>query len=131
MNNNYKKKYKDLFNLDSGVIELKYNNFLIEKNNVIFDNNNSLILVYAPWCKHCQIFAEVWSQLAIHYRNKFNLYSINSEDIDNKNDYIISKLKPNNYPILYKVDKNGKLIIFENELNLNDITYYISLKISN
>ena len=128
MNSN---KYKDIYYIDSGVEELKYSDFKINKKKIILkkknNNLNGLVIVYAPWCKHCKEIVDTWSELAIENMYRFYIASINSEDLKNKNDHITSKLKVIEYPTLFSIKKSGLLTKYVGSISRDDIQYHISI----
>ena len=128
----YKKRYEDIFNINSGVKELKYDDFIYIDKKLYYKNKNNnygFILVYAPWCEHCLKIALMWSELAIQFKYKFDIYALNSEDIKNKNDHIVAKLNVKKYPTLFIINNKSKVVAYKYNVNLNDIIFYISLKI--
>lgn len=123
---------EDLYSQYSGVIELKTNDFKIEKKKVTVINNNytdknGLIIFYAPWCEHCQSIVEIWSEFAIYFKHKFIIGAVNCED---PNAYgIRDKLRISVYPTIYYVSKNGNLTKYKGEKEKDEIMEYICTKI--
>lgn len=106
---------------------------MYEKSNVIeltgkdFTNNkvrktkdlSGLLIVYAPWCIHCLNVSETYKELSNLFINKFNFYSLNSEDKLNLK--IIDKLDVKFYPSFYLVNKNGNISEIKTEINKNKL----------
>ena len=126
-------KYDDIYKEYSGVIELKYKDFKIINKKIYITNKNfieknkGLIVFYAPWCKHCNIMGDDYSELAIVYKNIFPLGAVNIEDINNNNDLLSSAAKIKTYPTIKKIGKNGLLQNYDTKFNKDNIVYYISI----
>jgi thiol-disulfide isomerase/thioredoxin len=127
--NNYENKFKDLYDLDSGIIELKYNDF-IKKNNDYYTKKNikeGLLIFYAPWCKHCITLSKDLKNLVSDYVNKFFIGVVNVEDLNNKNDILSNIFNIKSYPT-YFIIKNNKIKKTNNYFkNIDDINFYILL----
>ena len=127
--NNYENKFKDLYELDSGIIELKYNDFIKKKNHYYTKKNikEGLLIFYAPWCSHCLKLSNDLKKLISDYINKFFIGVVNVEDLNNKNDILSNNFNIKSYPT-YFIIKNNKIIIPNNHFkNIDDINFYILL----
>ena len=126
--NNYESKFKDLYEIDSGVLELKYNDFIEKNKNYYLKGKNikeGIIIFYAPWCNHCKKMSNELKNLVSDYTNIFFIGVVNSEDITNKNDILSSIFKIKEYPT-YFIIKNNKIIKLKEQFkNLDDINFYI------
>jgi thiol-disulfide isomerase/thioredoxin len=133
--NNYKDKFQNLYTHDSGIIELKYSDFIFKNRNKIFylkndinNINNGIIMVYAPWCKHCKSIADEFSKMSYDYMNIFYLGVINAEDLKNKNDILANKLGVSEYPKFFKLSNKIEVKFIEYDFkSIDDIKFYISL----
>lgn len=122
-------KYKDLYELDSGITELKYNDFIKKNNsyNLKKNVNNGLLIFYAPWCSHCKVLSTELKKIANDYINKFYIGVINIEDIVNKNDILSNSFNIKQYPTYFEI-KNGKIKKINTLFNdISDINFYILL----
>lgn len=126
-------KYNNIYGKYDKVIELKYKDFkfnnkdLIIKNKIFF-KNNSLIIFYAPWCKYCKKLYDDISELSITNHNKFNIGSVNINDIKNNNHLLSNFLNITSIPCAYII-KNKKLIKYNKVINYENIFYYINMNI--
>ena len=128
--NNYENKFKDLYDLDSGIVELKYNDFVKEEKDYYIKNKNikeGLLIFYAPWCVHCKKQSQELKNLINDYINKFFIGVVNVEDLKNKNDRLASIFKIKQFPT-YFIIKNNKIIKLKDQFkNLDEINFYILL----
>lgn len=123
----------DFYPKSSPVKELKYKDFkYINKKPVITNKNfkgkTGLLLVYAPWCKHCKGFTELWNDLAQQYNYLFPMGALNAEDIHNQNHQISSDLSVKFYPTIFVVSKNGRLTKYKYDETRDELTYFINSK---
>ena len=103
---------------NTNVIELVGKNF--EKNKIKNTNDRSGILnVYAPWCIHCIKVSEMYKELSNLFLNKFNFYSLNSEN--KQNFKTIDKLNVKFFPSFYLVDKQGNIKEIKTEISKNKL----------
>ena len=133
MENKKKSYYNNIYNKGDFVKELKYKDFNIKKNNVFvkdkkFIDNKSLIIFYAPWCFHCNKIYDDVRELSISNLNKFKIAAVNINDNKNKN-YLLSEiLNIKTIPTAYII-KNKKLIKFNNDVNFENLFFYINMNI--
>lgn len=123
----------NLYDDNSGVIEL-YNKDFIKKGNKFkilnknFKNQKGLIIIYAPWCKHCISMAPMMSEIAKIFQNRFKIGSINAENTYMKNDDLRIDMKIKQYPTLKYVSKSGILTNYTGEYDVNDLIHFICKK---
>ncbi len=125
--------YKNIYGIDDKVSELKCRDFLIKKDELFIKNkefldNKSLIIFYAPWCKHCNKMYDDIRELSITNLYKFKIGSVNINDIENKNYILSDTLKIKHIPSIYII-KNKKLVSFNKEATFENIFYYINMNI--
>ncbi len=125
--------YKNIYGIDDKVSELKCRDFLIKKDELFIKNkefldNKSLIIFYAPWCKHCNKMYDDIRELSITNLYKFKIGSVNINDIENKNYILSDTLKIKHIPSIYII-KNKKLVLFNKEATFENIFYYINMNI--
>ncbi len=132
-----KKMYQDIYGENTGIIELKYKDFIFNKknkslicNHPIFKNiKKGIIIFYAPWCNHCINMYDDIIELSINYMNVFPIAVVNIEDIENKNDLLTSNAYVTKYPTMKVLNKNLILENYNNDLTKDNITYYINMNI--
>lgn len=121
-----------LYSKFSGVIELNPKDFKMSKNKSILKNKNfinkpGIIIFYADWCKHCQNSVEMWSDLALEFKNKFPIGAVQCDAKKNEDLCIINKI--NYYPTIKLVNNKGELFDYKGSSNKDDIIYFICTKI--
>lgn len=112
------------------IIELKYKDFKIKNKNKKIHNKNfmnkkGLIILYAPWCKHCNDITSYMVELGSFYKNIFPIGAINSEDILYKNDKLLKYFNYKYYPTLFTISKKGNINLYKNQLSKDELHYYI------
>jgi len=127
-----KSRMKNLYSKFSGVVELTTKDFQISDkkmtvHNPEFKDKYGLIAFYAPWCGHCKAMVEMWSDLAIQFKHKFAIGSVNCE---NKNNYLLcSHFRIKYYPTIKYVTKNGIIYDYEGGQDKDDMLYFICSKL--
>ncbi len=137
INKKGKNMYEDMYDQNSGIIELKYKDFMINKktNNIqcihpLFkDMNRGIIIFYAPWCQHCNNMYDDLIELSINYMNIFPIAVVNVEDLKNKNDELSSKANVTRYPTMKVLNKELYLEDYNNDLTKDNIIYYINMNL--
>ena len=123
---------KNLYDKYSGVIELTSKDFKYINGELIiinpeFKNKDGLINFYAPWCSHCNTVVEMWSELAIQFKNKFIIASVNCEN--KKNQIIKIRANVDCYPTFKYISANGRLHNLDNIYKKDDFINFIAYKL--
>ena len=103
---------------NTNVIELTEKNFN-NKKIIKTKNLSGLLVVYAPWCIHCINVSETYKELSNLFINKFNFYSLDSENKHNLK--MIDKLDVKFYPSFYIVDNKGNISEIKTQINKNKL----------
>ena len=120
----------NLYNKESEVIELYQKDFNKKKTkkyvlNKKFKNKPGLIVLYIPSCEHCINLVEIWSYLAILFKDRFILGAVNTRNYKenlNINDYLNIPMK---YPTIIFVNTKGIISKYENSITKNDLITFI------
>ena len=105
------------------------NDSTYEKN--IKDNENILILSYAPWCQYCKIFEPIYLELNKKVKEENLNYKISvidsTENTKFSNEYDIKS-----YPTLVFIIKNGnETFIYNSERTIESILRFMHKKVYN
>lgn len=112
------------------VKELVKNDFNITKDSIklnknITSNLNGIIVIYAPWCETCNMTKDLWENIAILFKYKFNIYAINAYNFDDNNQDLTLPLDVRIYPSYKFVNKNGEISTFNGKINESELVKYI------
>jgi thiol-disulfide isomerase/thioredoxin len=126
--------YKDIYGMDKSILELKLKDFKYNKkkltiNNDYFSENKGLIIFYAPWCKYCTKISDILIDLAMSNINVFNFGAVNTEDIENGNDYVAIYANITKIPCIKYINNKGELINYEYEYTNDNFIYFINVNI--
>lgn len=114
------------------VKELKIKDFdtnnKINIKNEITNNRFGFLILYTPTCKHCRNTVYIWGQLSSNFP-KFNIFSFNLHDNDNKNYEIYDYLKIESVPKVYYITKNGTLELYKNKIDYEELFFFICKKL--
>ena len=94
-------------------------------NNKKLYEKNSIIIFYSNLCTSCSKSYNTWINISDMYNKTFKIYSVNCNNLKDKNDYVIPLFKINKYP-QYKLVINN--VVKNIEINTNkveDIIYII------
>ncbi len=124
--------YKNLFDKQSGVIELIFDDFHISKNklqikNKQFKKNQGFILFYAPWCSHCKEFKKEYENLALDYLQVMPFGAVNIENVKDGNDKLRSIAQIESIPTLKIIQPDGYLADFPSNITYDNIIYYMNI----
>lgn len=134
MNKNNLINYKNIYGEETGIIELKYKDFQINKSSIkiktkFFDNNKGLIIFYAPWCKHCIELSNAFINLAQDNLYIFPIGAVNIEDTKNKNDKLAQKIKIEQIPTVKYIDPKGIIKNYPYEISIENLRYFINMNL--
>jgi thiol-disulfide isomerase/thioredoxin len=120
---------KNLFVKNSNVIELVETDFIKKHNKYIinhksFKQTNGLIMLYAPWCKHCKESVDNWEYLANIFNNDFVIAAINSESDNNYMTLYNLNLK-RQFPTFIQTDLTGKLSIYKGVSDKDGLLHHV------
>ena len=69
---------------------------------------NGINIFYSNLCSSCKKNYNTIINIADMYKNRFNIFSVNCNNIKDRNDYLIQDFKITEYP-QYKLLKNNKI----------------------
>jgi len=100
------------------IKELIKKDFDIKKSKVslnpkITEGLNGILIIYAPWCEHCNLSRSMWVNLAKIFKYKFNFYALNTYNFKDKNQYLNVPLDIHEYPDIRFVKKNGEIVKYK------------------
>jgi len=126
--------YKDIYGMDKSILELKLKDFKYNKkkltiNNDYFSENKGLIVFYAPWCKYCTKISDILIDLAMSNINVFNFGAVNTEDVENGNDYVAIYANITKIPCIKYINNKGELVNYEYEYTNDNLIYFINVNI--
>lgn len=76
-------------------------------------NSKKLILYWATWCHHCEVFMKTWNELKQKYSNKIEFI-----DIEHKKMTPDDLSKVGGFPTIYYIDENGNEKRIKNRNNI-------------
>jgi thioredoxin-like negative regulator of GroEL len=116
------------FYLNTNVIQLTDKNI---NNDTVTSTKTKgkcgFIMIYAPWCPHCQSRKDEWIFMADKFssseykKEKFAICSINLD----KNPVLSDKIKVEGVPTIYYFDENGELTQYNGERSINHYLNYV------
>ena len=91
---------------------------------------NGIIVFYSNLCSSCKKNYNTLINIADMYKNRFNIYAVNCNNLKKRNDYLIQDFKITEYP-QYKLLKNNKIKDIKlNSGKLEDFLFIIDNNIS-
>jgi hypothetical protein len=126
--------YQDLFGEETGIIELRLKDFIYKDKklymkNEYFEINKSLILFYSPLCKYCKLLSKILINLALSHINLFYFGSVNSDNIEEGNDYVCKYAEIKNFPTMKYITSDGSLKEYPHKYNIDNFIYFININI--
>ena len=115
----------------NSIPELTGKNFTINNKKVClkgnYKENKTLIIFYAPWCKHCLNMVDDVNELQLNNMHKFTILSVN---ITKKFNFkLADELKISSIPKAFVLKKKNQLIPFNKQINYENLFYYINMNI--
>jgi thioredoxin-like negative regulator of GroEL len=115
----------------NSIPELTGKNFTVNNKKVYlkgnYKENKTLIIFYAPWCKHCQNMVDNVNELQLNNMHKFTILSVN---ITKKSNFkLADELKISSIPKAFVLKKKNQLIPFSKQINYENLFYYINMNI--
>ena len=131
MSNKNNNLYKNLYNHDMGVIELKLKDFKYENDKLYinnkFFNKKGFIIFYAPWCKHCNKISELIIDLALNNINTFTFGAVNSENIEEGNDKVFVYANISSLPTIKYINEENMLENYKYSYTADNLLYFINI----
>jgi thiol-disulfide isomerase/thioredoxin len=120
---------ENIYNIDSPVKELVFNDFDISKNNISIKNKkftekNSFLIFYAPWCSHCVDSKEMWEDIACMFDDIISIYAINCYNYFDNNQDLVEIFNISYYPTI-KFVKNNEIIDYKEKKDKDTIVSYL------
>ena len=112
------------------IKELIKKDFDIKKSKVslnpkITEGLNGILIIYAPWCEHCNLSRSMWVNLAKIFKYKFNFYALNTYNFRDNNQDMTLPLDITIYPAYKFVRKNGEVLNYDAESSEPEVMKFI------
>jgi len=112
------------------VKELVKKDFKIDKKKVylkqgLTEGLNGILVIYAPWCDHCQLTKEMWQNIARLFKYKFKIYALNTYNFRDNNQDMTLPLDITIYPAYKFVRKNGEVLNYDAESSEPEVMKFI------
>lgn len=112
------------------VKELVKKDFKIDKKKVylkqgLTEGLNGILVIYAPWCDHCQLTKEMWQNIARLFKYKFKIYALNTYNFRDNNQDMTLPLDVTIYPAYKFVRKNGEVLNYDAESSEPEVMKFI------
>jgi len=112
------------------VKELVKKDFKIDKKKVylkqgLTEGLNGILVIYAPWCDHCQLTKEMWQNIARLFKYKFKIYALNTYNFRDNNQDMTLPLDVTIYPAYKFVRKNGEVLNYDAEGSEPEVMKFI------
>jgi thiol-disulfide isomerase/thioredoxin len=132
--NNNKNLYKNIYGEEKDVPELILSDFIYENKNLFinckyFSENKGLIIFYAPWCTFCKKISDLFLDIAVSNTNLFRFAAVNTENIEDGNDYLALYANINKIPTIKYINNDGKIVDYEYEYTYDNLLYFINVNI--
>jgi len=133
-NNNKISLYNNIFGEEKGILELTLKDFIYKDNKLYINNsyfyqNKGLIIFYSPLCKHCNKLSETLINIALSYLNLFGIGSVNTENIEDGNDYLSVYAKITDVPTIKYINEKGIIVDYPHSYNADNFLFYINMNI--
>jgi thiol-disulfide isomerase/thioredoxin len=120
---------ENIYNIDSPVKELIFNDFNISNNSISLKNKkltqkNSFLIFYAPWCSHCVDSKEMWEDIACMFDDIISIYAINCYNYFDNNQELVELFNISYYPTI-KFVKNNEIIDYKEKKDKDTIISYL------
>ena len=126
--------YKNIYGIEKEVPELKLSDFIYKNkklyiNSDHFSDRKGFIIFYAPWCKFCNQLSDLYIELALSNVNLFNFGAVNSENIEDGNDYLCAYANIKQLPTIKYINEDGSLEDYKHKYTADNLIYYINTNI--
>ena len=104
---------RDLWETDKGShVKLWEAPRVIEALEGTNDDNSTLLVVYAPWCKYCQAMEDAFEDLAASPPANVTVAKLRGDAV---RDFVEEKLMTKSFPSIYFINNVGEYVRYESE----------------
>jgi len=87
---------------------------------VIKGDKPTIMLFYVDWCGYCKKFMPDWERLSGSMSDNANFVKLNGD----KETSMAEKYNVKQYPTIIKVYKNGKMVVYEDEREMDKLVKF-------